>query len=686
VDAIKVLIIDNFDSFTNNLWHLVYKATGIEAQVVRNDHDFGLLDESSFDFVLISPGPGHPSVPQDVGICTQVMAWKTTPILGVCLGHQLIALHAGAQVVPAPEVRHGRLSCVTTDSHWLFDNIPTMFTVIRYHSWHVCQLPQCLVPLAHADDGVLMALAHASHPHFGVQFHPESVETQYGEQLIRNFFTRFGWRPKCPSPAIASALQNTIRASTHRLEVVTIPWLEPETVVDHFRHEHDELVWLDSAVPNAEGHQTGILYLHEPGNERWIHNPYTDELSINKGDEECVLNVDLFEHMRLVMGQVVLAPCDVPFDFQGGLIGALSYEAKWAHNPSTCLSRSYLYYADRFIVFDHQSRTTFLVFLAPVDEPDQAQHWLSNIRARLDEVSGTLTVKPLLRQDHGLEVIEKSVYIDQVKRCQAELVKGESYELCLTTQIELRPPACAWSYYVALRLTNPAPFSAYITLPDRTVACSSPEKFLSVDRRRVIEAKPIKGTRARVFDATEDARIVQALRSSEKDRAENLMITDLLRHDLGANAVLGSIDVPYNRAIETYATVHQMVSTIRGQLRPGRTSVDVVEDAFPGGSMTGAPKHRSVRILADIERRERGLYAGNIGYLSTCGQTKWNVVIRTAVITKSQMSIGAGGAVVAQSDPEDEYREMLIKVFPLLRPLGFESLAQLELILAAHES
>lgn len=685
MDAIKVLIIDNFDSFTNNLWHLVYKATGIEAQVVRNDHDIALLDESSIDVVLISPGPGHPSVAADVGICAQLMEWVNTPILGVCLGHQLIALHAGAEVRPAPEVRHGRLSSVTTSTHWLFHKIPPLFTVVRYHSWHVCHLPKSLVPIAHADDGVLMALAHISRPHFGVQFHPESVETQYGEQLIRNFFMRFGWQSKTTLDPPTSVSQPAVSASTHTLEVVAVPWLEPETVVDHFRHQHDEIVWLDSAVPNAEGHQTGILYLHEPGNERWIHNPHTDQLNIEKAGNERVLHVDLFDHMRLVISRIKLAACDVPFDFRGGLIGALNYEAKWSQNPPTSLSRTYLYYADRYMVFDHQSRTLFLVFLASIHEPTQAQSWLSTMKARLSEVSGTLTVKPLLRQDHGLKVVEKSTYVDQVKRCQAELTQGESYELCLTTEIELRPPECAWSYYVALRLTNPAPFSAYLVLPGLTVACSSPEKFLSVDHRGVIEAKPIKGTRARAFDSTEDTRIIEALRSSEKDRAENLMITDLLRHDLGANAVLGSIEVPFNRAIETYATVHQMVSTIRGRLRSDRTSIDVVEDAFPGGSMTGAPKHRSVRILSDIERRERGLYAGSIGYLSACGQTTWNIVIRTAVITQSRMSIGAGGAVVAQSDPEDEYREMLIKVFPLLRPLGFESLAQLELILAGRE-
>ena len=273
--------------------------------------------------------------------------------------------------------------------------------------------------------------------------------------------------------------------------------------------------------------------------------------------------------------------------------------------------------------------------------------------------------------------------MSQVDHCKLQLDKGESYELCLTTEVKLQPPACPWSYYVSLRTTNPAPFAAYLSVPSQIIACSSPEKFLSVDAQGLIEAKPIKGTRARVENEAADEAVRHALRCSEKDCAENLMITDLLRHDIGANARLGSVHVPFNRAIESYATVHQMVSTIRGQLRTDRSPVDVVRDAFPGGSMTGAPKRRSVQLLAEIEGRERGLYSGSIGYFSACGQTTWNIVIRTATIMADCMSIGAGGAVVAQSDPAEEYREMLIKVFPLIRPLGvstfedFETLAGL---------
>ena len=138
------------------------------------------------------------------------------------------------------------------------------------------------------------------------------------------------------------------------------------------------------------------------------------------------------------------------------------------------------------------------------------------------------------------------------------------------------------------------------------------------------------------------------------------------------------MNVPANRAIESYATVHQMVSTIHGVLRADRSPVDVVRDAFPGGSMTGAPKLRSVQLLTQIEGRERGLYSGSIGYFSACGQTTWNIVIRTASILPNCMSIGAGGAVVAQSDPNEEYREMLIKVFPLVRPLGISTFEQFE--------
>jgi anthranilate/para-aminobenzoate synthase component I len=207
------------------------------------------------------------------------------------------------------------------------------------------------------------------------------------------------------------------------------------------------------------------------------------------------------------------------------------------------------------------------------------------------------------------------------------------------------------------------------------LSCSSPERFLRtrVDDEGVVwaESKPIKGTAARcVGDAAEDAARARALAASEKDRAENLMIVDLVRNDLGRVCATGTVAVPALMAIESYATVHQMVSTVRGALRPGASAIDAVRAAFPGGSMTGAPKVRTMEIIARLEGGARSVYAGALGFLSANGRADLNIVIRTAVVTPKGVCMGSGGAVVALSDPEAEYEEMLLKVRPLMRAIA----------------
>jgi para-aminobenzoate synthetase len=258
-------------------------------------------------------------------------------------------------------------------------------------------------------------------------------------------------------------------------------------------------------------------------------------------------------------------------------------------------------------------------------------------------------------------------YLEDVEDSLDHLLAGDSYEICLTNQLSFDTEADSLDLYRRLRRANPAPFSAYLRFDDLAVLSSSPERFLRVGRDREAEARPIKGTSRRGATPAEDAELATALATDEKNRAENLMIVDLLRNDLGAVCGVGSVEVPRMMEVETYETVHQLVSEVRGRLRAGATTLDAVRSCFPPGSMTGAPKKRTTEILDALEGAPRGVYSGAIGWVGLGGAADLSVAIRCIVCADGHASIGAGGAVVLQSDPEREWEEMLLKAAAPLR-------------------
>jgi para-aminobenzoate synthetase component 1 len=252
-------------------------------------------------------------------------------------------------------------------------------------------------------------------------------------------------------------------------------------------------------------------------------------------------------------------------------------------------------------------------------------------------------------------------YVEAVSRIREYIYAGDIFQTNVSQRFEAPLREAPWALYRRLRLSNPAPFAAFFEFPEATVLSASPERFLRADEHGQVETRPIKGTRPRGLGPEHDAALGQALIESDKDRAENLMIVDLMRNDLSRVCAPGSLRVPELFAREQYATVHHLVSTVVGALASGFDALDLLRAAFPPGSITGAPKVRAMEIIAELEAAQRGVYCGAIGYWSLTGALDMSVAIRTALAFGDRVYFGAGGAVVADSDPEQEYRETLDK-------------------------
>ncbi|HWG52740.1 MAG TPA: aminodeoxychorismate synthase component I [Gemmatimonadaceae bacterium] len=268
-------------------------------------------------------------------------------------------------------------------------------------------------------------------------------------------------------------------------------------------------------------------------------------------------------------------------------------------------------------------------------------------------------------------------YLDAVARVREYITAGDIFQANVSQRLEV--PLCEppWTCYQRLRAMNPAPFAAWLDFGDVRIASASPERFLRLDPDGTVEARPIKGTRPRGIYPAHDAALGRALAESAKDRAENLMIVDLLRNDLSRVCAPGTVRVTELFAIEHYSSVHHLVSTITGHLEPERDAFDLLCATFPGGSITGAPKVRAMEIIAELEPSRRGVYCGTIGYVSRSGALDTSIVIRTCLALGTRMYVSVGGGIVADSDPEQEYRETFDKaraILGALRPAGVQPL------------
>lgn len=690
VVAVRVLIIDNRDSFTFNLVQLIAKVTGEKPLVIGNTNRQwrDVIRDRGVEAIIVSPGPGRPDCQADFGVCRNVILESHAPLLGVCLGHQGIGWAHGARVTSAPIPMHGRVSRITHDGSSLFDGIPRSFDAVRYHSLALDgdSMPTCLRVTASTADGIPMAVRHRYRPQFGVQFHPESVSAEFGERLVTNFLRLASHDCQSP-PARPTPVPQPVRLTATRpsqpgplvISRVLNRWVDPGDVFETLYARKEYAYWLDSAsvlpgysrfsiMGDASGaHASVLLYRTQAGTLETI-----------QGEALRTARIDsLLSELRRRLDRDVTLDDSLPFDFQTGLVGFFGYEMRNEFGAPT--RRSHLgpdaafIDTDRCIGFDHAARQVFLVVRTEADR-SEPQAWLERTERSLCGIGQLPRAAPRDAPPVSARLADgPERYIRKIRECQAELSAGESYEICLSSEFSVRSRVSPYETYRALRALNPAPFAAYLRFGEFAVLSSSPERFLSVSPDRVISARPIKGTCARGKNSLEDARLAEWLRTDEKSRSENLTIVDLLRNDVGRVASAGSVQVPKLMEVESYATLHQLVSTVTGQLPPHRHCLDCIAAAFPGGSMTGAPKLRTISIIDRLEDRARGAYSGAVGFLSLGDRMDLSIVIRTIVMAPSRVTVAAGGGIVTMSDPEAEFEEMLLKARAPLRAIAAAS-------------
>ena len=422
-------------------------------------------------------------------------------------------------------------------------------------------------------------------------------------------------------------------------------------------------LWLDSGVSAA----TGRSYLAI--SSRAVLSTELDE--------------PIFQWMRREFVPAEIDFSEAPAGFRLGWVGWLGYELRGESMDVAIRSHASTpdaawLWVDRVIVVDHESQSLSLMALGD-DWTGELQQWREQMESlvshvsqradRSDPVSPEVDVSP--RDGPVASWRDSDVrYLEMIARCQDAIIEGDAYQLCLTTSVRVEPAADPVTTYLALRAANPSHHGGFLQAGGISLVSSSPEQFLSIDPSGTITTKPIKGTRRRDNDPINDDRLKAELLASDKERAENLMIVDLMRNDLGRVCEVGSVVVSRLFEVESYATVHQLVSTVSGRLRSDVSTVEAIAASFPAGSMTGAPKHSATLILDSLEAAPRGIYSGVFGYVGLDGAVDLAMVIRSIVMDDRGSTIGAGGGITALSVPTEELAEVKLKAAALLAVLG----------------
>lgn len=598
----------------------------------------------------------------------------TVPLLALGTASIFLGLEHGASYEPRETPAPGITTRLIHSSEGLFAGLQPEFSVTEFQSYQLSEpLPETLGTLARTPDGRQLGFQVAEHPLWGLSFQPESIGTEAGQQLLKNFVQR-----GLKIPALAEQSSSKREKQGNNAEVFIRSFegkLDLEQTFARLQEGHPAAFWLDSADADLENGQGSYSILGNTNGSlsqvvRWDIDK--SHLQIWSDAEETTSNQQFFEYLEDHQWELDLRiSAGDPYQpvFQGGWVGYMGYEALLSAEDSIVENSpepdAYWIRPQSFIRYHHPTHTAELIAVADEKLLDSLEKALVPALAVSFQEQPTSDKNPA-----GEWRLSSLEYEERVRSIQELIRSGDVSEICLTDTYVGSSSQDGFNLYVQLRRTNPAPYAAYFrfnTFSDELeVLSASPERFVTVDSQGRVETKPIKGTIARFADESKDQTQAKELSSDPKTFAEHLMIVDLLRADLAKVAQAGTVNVPVLMGIESFATVHQMVSTVRAQLDEGIRLSELFNAVFPGGSMTGLPKQDAVEKLRDLEAGPRGIYSGAIGWWDAHRAADFSVIIRTIIKNGEEINIGAGGAVVLDSDPAAENAEKQLKAQALL--------------------
>lgn len=444
-----------------------------------------------------------------------------------------------------------------------------------------------------------------------------------------------------------------------RLLITPLPYHQDPLTYFARLVQRPDAVLLDSGRPKAPGGRYDIL----SSDPRAILT--TDQNGRVHCDADMALPAEPFAAQQVLLGTLDLEIPDSELPFLGGLIGYWGYDlgrrkGDSTHKPrdATTLPQGRLGLYDWALIQDHEQSKACLV--ATAERREQVQAWLKPAPA---------STTPFALTSPFSAEIDRASYGQRFRDVQDYLQAGDCYQINLAQRFSAGYQGDPWQAYKMLRQATPTPFAGYMAWQDKAVMSLSPERFLEVRENRV-ETRPIKGTRPRGATPEMDEALADELVQSAKDRAENVMIVDLLRNDLGRVCRPGSVRVPQLCQLESYANVHHLVSVVTGELDQWQTPLNLLAAAFPGGSITGAPKVRAMQIIDELEPSQRSVYCGSLGYVDIRGHMDTSIAIRTVLADAGHLHLWGGGGLVADSQEEAEYRETLDKISRLMDALA----------------